>query len=373
MTETTLNRPSTAAAALELCLVDRPVWDDALDGMLVCAQVQPITHDVKTFVFQAVAPRFYRYEPGQYLTVALDIDGEQVNRCYTISSAPTRPYALAITVKRVPGGIVSGWLHDNMRPGRPVRVNGPLGTFSIARHPAQRYLFLSGGSGVTPLMSMTRTLHDLGVDTDVAFVHCARSPQDIVFREELAAIASASSGIRVTHVCETDAPGERWTGLRGRLTVDTLRLAVPDFIDREVFTCGPAPFMAAVREMLAGAGLDPSRHHEESFTFTEHQPAQVPAALPDEKHEASGFSVEFTTSNRTIQCRPDQFILDAALEAGLNLPSSCGEGLCGTCKSTMTSGQIDMNHQGGIRPREIAQNKILICCSKPLTDLQIEA
>src|SRR6201996_6345146 len=98
------------------------------------------------------------------MTYAFEIGGETVHRCYTISSSPTRPDTISITVKRVPGGPVSNWLHDNLRPGMAVRATGPMGVFSAMEHPARKYLFLSGGSGITPLMSMTRSYRDLAAD-----------------------------------------------------------------------------------------------------------------------------------------------------------------------------------------------------------------
>ncbi|MCX5238776.1 hybrid-cluster NAD(P)-dependent oxidoreductase [Streptomyces prunicolor] len=340
------------------------------EELLVCRQVHPLTHDVSTFVFEYAEPRLFRHDPGQFLTLALDIDGRPVQRCYTISSSPTRPFLLSITVKRVPGGLVSNWLHDHLEPGDTVRAHGPLGEFSTARHPAPKYLFLSGGVGVTPSMSMTRTLYDLADPADVVFVHSARTPADIVFRHELDLIAATAPNIRIVHICEEDRPYAPWGGHRGRLTIETLRQIAPDFREREVFTCGPAPYMAAVRRMLSDAGLDMGHYHEESFTFETPtgQADTSPAVATD-----SGFKVEFTRSGRTIECDTDTSLLAAASRAGLSLPASCAQGMCGTCKTTLLSGSVDMQHNGGIRPREITQNKILLCCSKPLEDVVIDA
>lgn len=345
------------------------------DQTLVCTGVTAVTHDVKTFVLEPLTPWDLRHDAGQYLTFTFDIDGQTVERCYTISSPPTRPDTLTITVKRVPGGVVSNWLHDNLSAGRSVRATGPLGCFSMAEHPAPKYLFLSAGSGITPLMSMTHTLYDRaasygrGGDADVILVHNARTPADIIFRHELDAIAATTDRIRVVPVCEDDAAGETWSGLRGRLSRPMLRQIAPDLHEREIFTCGPPPYLRAVREMLAAEGVDHSRQHEESFDLAGVSAPLVAAAT---NRTARRFTVEFSRSGRAIECDDDTFILDAALRAGLNVPSSCGEGVCGTCKSTLTSGNVDMQHAGGIRPREIDAGKILICCSRPLGDLTID-
>ena len=358
---------------------DLPVWGDADSSTLICRQVQVITHDVKTFLFEPAQPALFHHEPGQFVTLQLQIDGRAVSRCYTISTPPTRPHLLGITVKRQPGGLVSNWLHDTMTPGTRIAADGPFGVFTTAHHASAKYLFLSGGSGITPVMSMTRTLYDLGSDADVLFVHSARTPSDIIFRRELETIASTVPSVRVVPVCEADALQEPWSGLRGFLSTEMLQLVAPDLAERVVFCCGPAPYMAAVRKMLSEAGFDMQHYHEESFSFEE----LTMKEFAESPHDGNGhnpapttartYSVEFARSGRTFTCAEDENVLDAAYAAGLSPVSSCGQGMCGTCKITMISGTVDMQHNGGIRPREIAQNRVLICCSKPTSDLTIDA
>ena len=143
--------------------------------------------------------------------------------------------------------------------------------------------------------------------------------------------------------------------------------------------------MAAVRSVLDESGYDMANYHEESFSFESLLVADQVAADPLHLAEDAGspgstagagvttFNVDFVRSGRTITCSAEQNVLDAAVAAGMRLPSSCTQGMCGTCKTTMLAGSVDMQHNGGIRPKEVAQNKILICCSKPLSDLRIEA
>lgn len=358
-------------------------WGETDSSTLICRQVQDVTHDVRTFLFEPAQPALFQHEPGQFVTLQLQIDGRCLSRCYTISTPPTRPYLLGITVKRQPGGLVSNWLHDTMAPGTRISADGPFGVFTIARHPSAKYLFLSGGSGITPVMSMTRTLYDLGSDADVAFVHSARTPSDIIFRRELDTIAATVPTVRVVPVCERDAPREPWGGLRGVLSLEMLQVVAPDLGERVVFCCGPAPYMAAVRRILGEAGFDMQNYHEESFSFEELTMKEFAPAATDMPVNGDGpasaastartYSVEFARSGQTFTCAEDEYVLEAAYAAGLRPMSSCGQGMCGTCKTTMLSGTVDMRHNGGIRPREIAQNKVLICCSKPLSDLTIDA
>lgn len=344
------------------------LWGDGVEEALVCRGIIPVTDEISTFVFEALEPRFFSHLPGQYLTLTVDIDGRPVSRCYTISSPATRPYALTISVKREPGGLVSNWLHDRLRIGDQVRASGPLGAFTFADHPCAKYLFLSAGVGITPSMSMIRTLHDLAEPANTILVHSVRSPEHIVFRSELNHLAATDPNLRVAVICEEAGNGD-WDGRRGRLTSEMLAELAPDLHEREIFLCGPAAYMAAAQDLLSAAGVDPARIHTESFVF------EVVEALDNGPHpaEATEFTLQFTRSNRTVQCDADVTVLQAAIAAGIRVPSSCGGGMCGTCKSTLIRGSVDMQHAGGIRPKEIAQNKFLLCCSKPLEDLIIEA
>ncbi len=362
--------------------VTRECWDDDL-AELRCVQVQQITHDVRSFVFAPPPGQQVSFKAGQFITLQLEIDGGHLERCYTISSPPTRPDRLSITVKRVAAGPVSNWLHDTLRPGARLTARAPSGGFTLGEDVAERtgkYLFLSAGSGITPLMSMTRTLFDLGSPADVLFVHSARSPADIVFRRELDAIASVLPSVRVMHVCESDHPADRWPGLRGRLTAEMVSTLIPDLDQRTTYVCGPAGYMASVRQLLDARDYDMTRYHEESFSFEELpfrsgslavQP--ITSESESESESTTGYLVEFARSGRSVPCGPGQTILDAALAAGLRPPSSCTQGMCGTCKTVKLGGEVDMRHNGGIRPKEIAQGKILLCCSRPLTDLQLDA
>ena len=278
-----------------------PLWDPERDDALICVAVRDETHDVRTFVFAAPEPRRFEFRPGQFMTFAFEPDGRETPRCYTIASSPTRPDRIAITVKRQPGGAVSPWLHATMRPGSRVAAAGPMGEFCAPPEAPGKRLLISGGSGVTPLMSMTRSAYDLADATaDIVFVHAARSPADILFRAELAGMARHWPGLRTAFVCEMDSAEESWPGHRGRLSLPMLRLIAPDLLDREVFCCGPAPFMRAVRAMLDEQGFDRARYHEESFDFSA-LPEPVQAELAEAEAEiAAGYMVQLTRSGQTI-------------------------------------------------------------------------
>jgi ferredoxin-NADP reductase len=348
-----------------------PLWDPEVDDTLVCRQVRQETHDVKTFVFSGREPRDFRFYPGQFMTFELPVDG-MVTRSYTMSGSAARPYRVEITVKRVPGGPASNWLHDNMLPGKEVSVSGPGGEFTADANAEEKLLFISAGSGITPMMSMTRTACDLSEPHDLHFVHAARSPADLIFRSELELLASQNPSLKVALTCDTTSASHSWTGFVGRLELPMLKLMSSDFMERKIFCCGPARFMEGVRGMLEEAGFDMGLYFEESFDFGAETAGtfEEPASAP----EISGntFHVNFTKTGHTVEVSPGMTILSAAKQAGILPMSSCQRGICGTCKSQLVSGEVDMQHGGGIRKREIDQGKILICCSTPLSNVEIE-
>jgi glycine betaine catabolism B len=365
--------PDVSAAA--------PAPWSADDEWVRCVQVRQETHDVRSFIFRAETQRSFRYRPGQHITLSLPIGAEGARRCYTLASSPTRPDAISITVKRMPGGPVSNWLHDNMRPGMRLSISGPAGEFSCfergaAGPQAQPLLFLTGGSGITPLMSMARAFHDLGHDADIVFVHAARTPRDVIFAEELALMARNLPRFRLSVVCETRGDVPAYAGLLGRVNLPLLQSIAPDFLQREVYCCGPGPFMGAVRELLREAGHEVARYHEESFVF-ERSSASSEAVPMGETMEGAGteaasFEVRLAKRGDVFRCTNGQTVLQAATAAGLRMPFSCQDGVCGTCRTVKISGQVEMHHNGGLRPREIAQGWFLPCCSKPLSDLVLD-
>jgi ferredoxin-NADP reductase len=352
-------------------------WTSSEKKELVCCRIIEETPDVKTFVFSAGDGVLFSFEPGQFITISVEVNGQMLARCYTISSPPTRPYTLSISVKRVPGGVVSNWLHDALQPGGTLEVYGPSGVFTPSSYPAKKSLYLSAGSGVTPLMSMTRAGHDLGLNRDIVFLHSARTPADIIFRSELSQLSASANRLTVVHVCEGTGLEADWNGPVGRLSLELLERYVPDFREREVFTCGPAGYMQSVKEILGRGGHDPARYHQESFDIRASSAEGGVTAAPASSCSAAAglhqaFSVRLARSGKTFTMDDSETVLAAARRAGVPVPSSCGQGLCGTCKTVVLEGDVDMRHNGGIRQREVDKGLRLLCCSRPNTDLVLD-
>jgi len=346
----------------------RDIWDPEHDDTLVCLDVHQETHDVKSFTFASPHGKRFDFEGGQYFLFDFPMESDAEPRCYSISSSPHRPNAFTVTVKRVANGKVSNWLHDNMTSGMTVKAQGPLGHF-VRPHTAKKFLMLSGGSGITPVMSIVRSLGDGCEPADVVFVHAARTPLDLIFRSELSCLAARMKTLRLHFLPESVQGEPSWPGLTGRISPEFLKLAVPDIAERVVMCCGPAPFMAAARAIAADLGVPAANYIEESFDAAViDEPGLAVEAVPAGKV----YQVEFAKQKRTIEVAGEQTVLAAAKKSSVRLPSSCSNGVCGTCKSKLVSGSVEMNHNGGIRQREIDAGLFLPCCSKPLSDLVVD-
>ncbi|QFG38548.1 ferredoxin-NADP reductase [Paracoccus pantotrophus] len=356
-------------AVLVKAFGDKP-WKD--DEPLECVMVVPETSDTATFTFRAPSGAWFDYQPGQFVTLDLPVPGGNVQRTYTISSSPSRPLSISVTVKAQPGSVGGRWMIDHLRPGMRLKAFGPAGIFSFVRHEAPKYLFISAGSGITPVMSMTTWAWDSGEMPDIVFVHAACSPSEIIFRQRLEGMADRVPGLQLRFTVEDSDPFRTWHGYRGRLNQIMLGLMAPDYLEREVFCCGPEPFMQAVRDMLIALGFDMDHYHQESFGAPIRTEAEAPVlddVVPDEDSAAQ---ITFESSGVVAKCNETDTVLAVAKANGLNIPSGCTFGLCGTCKIRKTAGEVHMVHNGGITDEDIEEGYILACCSHPIGAVSVE-
>ncbi|MER8387925.1 hybrid-cluster NAD(P)-dependent oxidoreductase [Mesorhizobium sp. M1428] len=337
-------------------------WAQTTPQLVLCRRVIDETHDVKTFVLTPDSDRMFCFSAGQYVLVHLRIDGAAVTRSYSVSSPPTRPLDLQITVKRTPGGLVSNWLHDNLKPGDGIEIEGPLGSFNLDDLPHGKSLFLSGGSGITPVMSMLRAFTDRAADQDIRFIHSAKTPDDIIFRLELDALAARFPNVQVTCICSKEDPA--WTGPTGRINSEILLTLVPDLHNRTVFACGPESYMKAARGWLEAIGVAPSQYHEESFGG-----GNVSRSVSDSKVSSS---VRFARSGIAHHCATGETLLEAARQCGVYVPTACRQGVCGTCRIAKLSGEVVMDDLGGLSSEDKSAGYVLACCSRPQGDVLLD-
>lgn len=224
---------------------------------------------------------------------------------------------------------------------------------------------------------MTRWLNDFAPQTDVAFVNCARRPEEIIFRKELELLGNQMPGLSLGFLVEERSSRESWFGHMGRIDAVRLPLLSPDFREREIFCCGPDPFMRAVRSMLEAGGFDMAHYHQESFGAPPVEAVSLADSAPGEAGPDAAAEevtpIRFSLSEVDAECMAGQTVLQTARAAGVRIPAACEFGLCGTCKVKKVSGEVEMSHNGGILDHEIADGFVLACCSKPLSALEIEA
>ncbi|HEY9643487.1 MAG TPA: FAD-binding oxidoreductase [Coleofasciculaceae cyanobacterium] len=358
-----------------------------------CVRITQETADVKTFTFVADPPVQFHYQPGQFVTLDLDIDGESVLRSYSISSAPSRPHTLEITVKRVaapspntPAGLVSNWLHDHLNLGDPVKLTGPFGKFTCAPHPADRLLMISAGSGITPMMSMSRWISDRAIPSDIVFFHSARTPRDIIFRTELEIMSARLPNFHLALATTQPTLGDPWYGFTGRLTETTLRSIAPDFPARQVYVCGPAGFMHSTRALLETLNFPMSNYFEESFGAPQKSapaktaianplPAAVPAAVPAAAPaQELASSVLFSRSGQQVESDGSESILELAEQVRVKIRSSCKQGVCGACKQRKLEGEVSYDSEpDALNPDDHAAGYILPCVATAVGRVVIEA
>jgi ferredoxin-NADP reductase len=377
--------------AVRMAIGEAPVWQGGRLKVRCIASIDE-TRDTRTFTLAADPPRLFSYKPGQFVTLELPVDGRTLRRSYTISSSPSRPYTLSITVKRVPKGWVSNWLHDTMVPGFELELIGPHGHFTCFDRPAARLLFIAGGSGVTPAMSMLRWLADTGCAADIVLINNVRTPDDVIFGQELRHLSSRlGDALRLAVVPSRMSPGQSWNGPTGQFSEALLRLLAPDFLEREVFVCGPAGYMAMIKTLLQARGFPMARYHEESFGGAPNPamallpaPQATPAAPAAPKETAAAAPAPvvaapadarlvFRTSNKAVSCNLGESILEAAERNAIQVPSSCRSGVCGTCRMRKLSGNVSMDGQAALSDPEIADGYFLACIGQARGTVVIDA
>ncbi|MFQ2269121.1 MOSC N-terminal beta barrel domain-containing protein [Aeromonas enteropelogenes] len=332
-----------------------PVYPNAAPKKreLVCVAREPLARDLETFWFEAAdGEPLPDYLPGQHLPISLDIKNERIQRRYTLSSTPEQPERYSISVKKMADGRISHWLHQQLQVGDRLLASDPAGEFHLGA--GRSLLLLSAGSGVTPMLSIARTLGLRGELGDVHFMHLCRSEADIPAAHELHAMAR--QGMTLTLILSQ--PDEHWQGLKGRLADEHLK-QVKELAGRDVFVCGPYGFMADATARLQELGVAAERIKQESFGG-----AILSVARP---HQA----VQLRIGERAFAGNNQGTVLDQAHKQGVELPWSCRAGICGSCKQTLLEGEVEHPDTPAITAAERAEGKILTCCAVPLTDLVI--
>jgi ferredoxin-NADP reductase len=295
-----------------------PLWSSReLRGRVEA--VEPETEDAATLVIRPGWGWRYDHRPGQYVGIGVQVGGKFQWRSYSVSSAPKRSgRTIAITVRAMPEGQLSSHLVTGLEPGSIVRLALPEGDFVLPDPPPERMLFLVGGSGVTPVMAMLRTLDRRGTMPDVVLHYSSPTEDRMIFRGEIERLEAKYDELRV-HKLYTDTDG--------MLELADLDELCPDWRDRETYACGPSPMLDAITEHFEAADLD-ERLHLERFTLE----------LGGDGGE--GGTITFRNSGKTAESDGATTVLEAGEEAGIGMPFGCRMGICHTCTLTLVSGKV---------------------------------
>lgn len=277
------------------------------------------TEDAATLVIRPGWGWRYNHRPGQFVGIGVDIEGKFHWRSYSVSSAPRRRgRTLAITVRAMPEGFLSDHLVNGLEPGTIVRLALPSGDFVLPDPPPAKSLFLVGGSGITPVMSMLRTLDRRDAMGDVVVHYASTTPERMIFRDELTALHEKHPRLTV-HQWFSDT-----SGIFNLRDLDTV---VPDWRERETWACGPAPMLDAVEGHWESAGIE-DQLHLERFTLE----------LGGDGGE--GGTILFRNSQKTAEVDGATTVLEAGEGAGVGMPYGCRVGICHTCTVTKVSGTV---------------------------------
>jgi len=342
---------------------------------LTVTDVQKTIRDAVVVTLEPDDPEAFRFTQGQYLTFRRDFDGEELRRSYSICTAPGDG-ALKVGIKRVEGGAFSTWANEALKPGDRLEAMAPMGNFHLPVEPAaaRHYLGFAGGSGITPVLSILRTVLAREPKSRFTLVYANRAVNTIMFREELEDLKNTHLGrLNVIHVLESG--GEEIDLFTGRVDAEKCAQLFRLWIDvgtaDAAFICGPEPMMLAISQALRDHGMADARIKFELFASAQPGRARreaAPAGAARQGNSAAatvridGAAHSFTMPKDGVS------LLDAALENDIDAPFACKAGVCSTCRAKVIEGEVEMAANHALEDYEVARGYVLTCQCYPLTD-----
>ena len=331
-----------------------PAAAPAKRGFVPCPVLNVISETADIRTFRIARPEGFEFKAGQFMAVRVRADGKEHVRCYSISSAPGARGYLEVSVKRV--GLVSGTLHATLRPGSMMHVKSPAGAFVYPGGEDRPLVFIAGGVGITPLMSMVRHAVETEPTRPVTLFYSVKSEADVAFHEELQFLGRRHPQLRVFIAVTGGGPtGEYFPG---RINESLVATTIPDIADASCLVCGPAPMIDGMTGLLTSLGVPRQQVNFEVFKTAvaaaasgprdeEHAVpavalAAAPVAAPAAPRQAAGHEAKFERSQVTVQVSGSQTLLEGAESCGAAIPSLCRAGVCGTCRIRVLNGDVEI-------------------------------
>ena len=331
-----------------------------------------------TFYIPSESLEKFHFEPGQFLTLRADVNGQDVRRNYSISSPRSqflKHGELEIGIRPVEGGVFSNWAATQLKAGDTVKVMPPEGRFTIKKSRAIHRVGFAAGSGITPILSIAATTLEEQTESKFTLIYGNRRMSSVMFNEALQDLKDRFPG-RFTMIHILSQQAQEVDLLQGRIDADKIKSIIHALLPAksmdEVFICGPEAMIEVTEKALIDSGVPANRVHSERFTTSASQAHKVQADIDASKQKTSSAkSVHMTIvldgKEHEVALSPDEHVLDAALNAGLDLPFSCKAGVCSTCRCKVTQGEVTMDKNFTLEADEMAQGFALSCQARAAT------
>lgn len=339
------------------------------------SQVQPVTRDAIAVTFElppALEPAF-AYLQGQYLTLRTTLEGQEIRRSYSICSA-VQDRRLRVAIKRVPAGVFSNWAAEHLKPGATIDVMPPQGSFHLPVQPqsARHIVAFASGSGITPVLSIVKTTLLAEPGTSVTLVYGNRSSGGVMFKEELEDLKDSFMG-RLNLVWVMSRESQDIALFNGRIDYDKCCQILTRWVDPAgidaAFICGPQDMMRATARALQDKGVPAARIKTELFGTAQGEGAARAPRAPVQGSDQCTVEVVLDGTRRSFVMRKNAAnLVDAGIQAGLEMPFSCKGGVCSTCRALVVEGEVDMDINFALEDYEVARGFVLCCQSFPVTD-----
>lgn len=336
---------------------------------LKVADVRQETEDCVSVSFEVSDPKTFSFVPGQYLTLKKEINGEDLRRSYSICSSPIEN-ELRIAVKKVPQGRFSTWATTKLKVNDTIEVMPPMGSFTLGASPLkeEEYVGFAAGSGITPLLSMIKTVLQHSPKSSFTLFYGNKKTTSIIFKNELEDLKDKYLGrLDVHHILSREDQGNdllfgRIDAARAKALINKLPSSISP---AGYFLCGPEEMIHNVSDAIKKSGAIGEKIHFELFSSDQTTPKLEEKKEVKSKQNQSSITVVLDGEKTHFEQGPKTFILDAALDAGADIPYACKGAVCCTCRAKVLEGEVEMSMNYALSEEEVEEGYVLSCQAMP--------